>query len=380
MKMNILRTVAPYGAVLLISAALVTPAHAVLDDFDPFDYSDIALAGQAGGTGWQNGWFQTSGSQPNQVSNDSVSLSYPATFEAPFTTPAISGSRVYTGGSSAIASTSRLLAQTIPLNVDGTTRYVSALIRKNSTNGGGVTNDSILLEFVDSAGNRRWGVGIEGTGDHPWLNANGSTTASGPAVTVGNTYFMVAKIVSSASGSDQTFLKVFGDGYASQVPVAEPTSWDATLNESTGAILDRVRVRIDPANTVSTPGEVDEIRIATTWAEAVGQVVPSLNGDFNSDGKVDAGDYVTWAKNNGTNNALPHDNGLGTPIGPAHYDLWRANFGNPSGSGSSLVGASVPEPAAWLLVSMAAAVLTAAARHRAIARLVLEPVHCLQAR
>jgi hypothetical protein len=71
-------------------------------------------------------------------------------------------------------------------------------------------------------------------------------------------------------------------------------------------------------------------------------------GDFNSDGKVDAGDYDTWRKNNGTSNALANDNGLGTPIGSSHYDLWRAHFGAPPGSGS-LVGASVPEPATALL-------------------------------
>jgi hypothetical protein len=76
-----------------------------------------------------------------------------------------------------------------------------------------------------------------------------------------------------------------------------------------------------------------------------------LAGDFNSDGKVDAGDYVTWRKNNGTNNALANDGGLGTPIGPAHFNLWRANFGNPPGAGSGgLEGAAVPEPATLMLL------------------------------
>jgi hypothetical protein len=80
-------------------------------------------------------------------------------------------------------------------------------------------------------------------------------------------------------------------------------------------------------------------------------VAPGLPGDFNSDGKVDAGDYVTWRKNNGTNNALANDNGLGTPIGQSHYDLWRANFGNPpgAGSGSGSSGGSVPEPGTMAL-------------------------------
>jgi hypothetical protein len=67
---------------------------------------------------------------------------------------------------------------------------------------------------------------------------------------------------------------------------------------------------------------------------------------------VDAGDYVTWRKNDGTNNALANDGGLGTPIGPAHYDLWRANFGNPPGAGSGLGGAAVPEPSAIALLAM----------------------------
>jgi hypothetical protein len=83
-----------------------------------------------------------------------------------------------------------------------------------------------------------------------------------------------------------------------------------------------------------------------------------VKGDYNNDGKVDAGDYVTWRKNNTTNNALPNDNGLGTPIGPSHYTLWRSNFGKPPGSGA-LVGGSVPEPATVLLVLMGIAGLSA---------------------
>jgi hypothetical protein len=87
----------------------------------------------------------------------------------------------------------------------------------------------------------------------------------------------------------------------------------------------------------------------------VTDVAPAgILGDFNSSGAVDAGDYDTWRKNNGTSNALANDNGLGTPIGSGHYDLWRAHFGATSGSGT-LVGASVPEPGALLLLSFSAA-------------------------
>jgi hypothetical protein len=75
--------------------------------------------------------------------------------------------------------------------------------------------------------------------------------------------------------------------------------------------------------------------------EVTSAAPPGVPGDFNADGKVDAADYVTWRENNGTNNALPNDGGLGTPINSAHYDLWKANFGDMAGSGG---GAAVPEP------------------------------------
>jgi hypothetical protein len=89
--------------------------------------------------------------------------------------------------------------------------------------------------------------------------------------------------------------------------------------------------------------------------EITGPAAAGINGDFNSDGKVDAGDYDTWRKNNGTNNALANDNGLGTPISVAHYNLWRQNFGKPPGAGSSLSGSAVPEPGTFVLLIAAGA-------------------------
>jgi hypothetical protein len=82
--------------------------------------------------------------------------------------------------------------------------------------------------------------------------------------------------------------------------------------------------------------------------EIIRAAPPGLPGDFNADGKVDAADYVTWRKNNGTNNALPNDGGLGTPITSAHYELWKENFGDMAGSGG---GAAVPEPTTWVCLA-----------------------------
>jgi hypothetical protein len=68
-----------------------------------------------------------------------------------------------------------------------------------------------------------------------------------------------------------------------------------------------------------------------------------VNGDFNHDGVVNNADYVVWRKNNGSQ---------------TDYNAWRSNFGNVvgSGSGSSLGGGNVPEPASLILIAMGAAV------------------------
>ncbi|MEX0611511.1 MAG: PEP-CTERM sorting domain-containing protein [Pirellulales bacterium] len=98
----------------------------------------------------------------------------------------------------------------------------------------------------------------------------------------------------------------------------------------------------------------DELRIGTTWASVTGGAdePPAVAGDFNNDGSVDAADYVAWRANDGTNNALPNDDGLGTPVGLAHYELWRTNFGNTTGGGAA--AGAVPEPGSLLLLALAA--------------------------
>jgi hypothetical protein len=107
----------------------------------------------------------------------------------------------------------------------------------------------------------------------------------------------------------------------------------------------------DAANTTGLL--FDELRYGLSFADVTPLAPAGVPGDFNSDNKVDAGDYVTWRKADGGNNPLANDNGLGTPIGASHYNLWRANFGNPSGAGSGTsLGplSAVPEPDTCALV------------------------------
>jgi autotransporter-associated beta strand protein len=91
---------------------------------------------------------------------------------------------------------------------------------------------------------------------------------------------------------------------------------------------------IVPDDNVGNPSGPGTIRL-TVLAST------EIPGDFNKDGKVDAADYVVWRKN--PNSFLP-----------ATYATWRANFGNPPGSGSSLGDSSaVPEPTGCLLLAAA---------------------------
>jgi hypothetical protein len=99
--------------------------------------------------------------------------------------------------------------------------------------------------------------------------------------------------------------------------------------------------------------------------------VMGVDGDYNDDGTVDAADYVTWRKNQGTSNPLPNDPHGGL-IGANQYNTWRANFGMSEGSGSGLAAGSVPEPASWWL-AVVTMFLVASGRlvHRA------RPARCL---
>lgn len=66
---------------------------------------------------------------------------------------------------------------------------------------------------------------------------------------------------------------------------------------------------------------------------------PGDPGDFNSDGEVDAADYVVWRK------------GVGSRFNASHHVEWRIHFGATSAAGSAVLGAAtVPEPAGAVLL------------------------------
>jgi hypothetical protein len=70
--------------------------------------------------------------------------------------------------------------------------------------------------------------------------------------------------------------------------------------------------------------------------EAITAVLP---GDYNGSGVVDAADYVVWRDN-------PSAHG-GDPVG---YTIWRENFGRTLAGAGSVGSATVPEPAACMML------------------------------
>lgn len=118
-------------------------------------------------------------------------------------------------------------------------------------------------------------------------------------------------------------------------------------------------------------GPID--RLGTTLPQGaridIGAVeYPSLTGDYNSDGYVDAADYVVWRRTQGSVGAnLKADGDRNGIVDAGDYDLWRMHYGLAVGKGSMLraeFGESIPEPTSVLLVVVAFSVLAAAGRSR----------------
>ncbi|HEX3599868.1 MAG TPA: hypothetical protein VHU84_06970, partial [Lacipirellulaceae bacterium] len=87
-----------------------------------------------------------------------------------------------------------------------------------------------------------------------------------------------------------------------------------------------------------------------------GVVVYQIPGDFNSDGAVDAADYVVWRS------------GLGTSYTACDYQLWRDHFGEAAAAGSAIGSStSVPEPSLFGLFLTALCMLGAHSRDLALA-------------
>ena len=94
------------------------------------------------------------------------------------------------------------------------------------------------------------------------------------------------------------------------------------------------------------------VTVETTVGNFSAVTEPAAVGDFNSDGRIDASDYVVLRHNNGS---------------AADYNSWRERFGQPlTASGASLESAPVPEASSLALLIFAAFTLLPPRRRKSV--------------
>jgi hypothetical protein len=325
---------APSTANIIDGSIAIAPSFGPVQVYPPvyegFDYApSTGLLGTGGGTGFSGPWGSASPSASYGISTGS--LSHPG-----LTT---TGNRVTTGAhSSGIGSIGRSLIT--PLGELGTTRYVSFVVRPEGTLNEGQFNGFFGLRLETASSNDLF-VGKPGGGavdQFVMENAGGTLQhATGTTVEIGEEYLLVLRADFTAVGNDLFTL------YVNPIPGAPEPSSGTLKNDVNLGIINEIFLYATGAFSI------DEIHIGASFAD----VVPSLPGDYNVNGSVDAADYVVWRKNVGAatlNNRDPY--GMG-PVAEADYNFWRVHFGEKIGGGAGaadIASAAVPEPASALLL------------------------------
>jgi hypothetical protein len=141
--------------------------------------------------------------------------------------------------------------------------------------------------------------------------------------------------------------------FSGQTGVTPDSRWP-TWNP-VGGLLTATSSALNEELSVLTPDQLVSRLVITKTAGAGASTgfqvieVATLAGDYNGNGIVDAADYTVWRDHLGQSVTLPNDTTPGSVI-QADYDVWKANFGNHSGSGSG-ASAAVPEPATrWMFL------------------------------
>ena len=217
-----------------------------------------------------------------------------------------------------------------------------------STNNCGATPTGVSQAFIGTVGNTNLtALGVLPKNDPSVVQSSTATAIAGDGTTV-----------IGFSTTDVAILQTDGD----PIPITAHTAfiWDPVLTGGTmmslkdylvnsqglGALLTGWKLKeatgisddgkVIVGNGVNPQGNYEAFRVTI-------DVSASLPGDYNHDGKVDAGDYVIWRKTDGT---------------AGGYSLWRTNYGKPPGSGASFSPvSSIPEPASIVLTLLVLASL-----------------------
>lgn len=254
---------------------------------------------------------------------------------------------------------------------------------------GSLATRSTVLQSANTTGTQTWSGALGGTGVFRRSAAGGNTvlsaanTFSGGTIVDGGTLTVMGSSATFGAGDvtvnagsasisaavanailDTAKLTLLGGGTASFADTGF-IALAAGINERVGTLVLGASTQVNGTYGATGSGAAHILDDYFSGPGIITVGAAGLLGDFNSDGKVDAGDYATWRKNEVANAALANDNGLGTQA--ARFSLWRANFGNPpgAGSGGGLSNSAVPEPGTFsLLICAVGSGLIASSRRR----------------
>ena len=144
------------------------------------------------------------------------------------------------------------------------------------------------------------------TGDTDGVGANGSS------VVIGNTYEL--RLTGAYAGSTLNLTLSLFDALGNQIGTSAMASDGTPLEGQYFGYRNRT-AGLNHAIDIS----YDRFSLTPP---------PLLVGDYNSDGVVDAADYVVWRKHLGTTFQLPNEGTNASPgeVTTADYDVWRAHF------------------------------------------------------
>lgn len=249
-------------ALSLAAAAQVSTMQAQLLVSESFDYTvGQNLAGQTGGSGWGGAWTANlNGGGPADIVAQNIS--------APTGAPAATGNQAnIASGGTGNAILSRNMGITINTNVTNEYWFSMRFRRDDASNGGGSEN-SVFFALNDGAG---FDLSIGQGSDEVASIILGGATMAGPTITIGQDYFILARLITNTSGINDTFgVNFYLD--SDSIPSEAPTSFDVLVSDDTSFSLNNfLTIQARFAGTLST----DEIRIGQTFGDVV--AVPEPN-------------------------------------------------------------------------------------------------------
>jgi glucose/arabinose dehydrogenase len=163
--------------------------------------------------------------------------------------------------------------------------------------------------------------------DHAFVSESGPTYALGPQLYGKRIVEFTFDASGNVIGSPTTFIEYVGTGYATVVGLSAGPD---------GLYFTELYKDQDVVSPIDAGARVFRVRFA-----------PAGNGDFNSDGSVDAADYIVWRKTLGTTGIPAYfgaDGDGDTTIDQDDYTVWRNHFGlmlSAAGAGSAASRTSV---------------------------------------